>query len=146
MFSRFVRMSTLFGISIQHFFFFSPLLLSKQYFVLPFHFSKFVKNPFYFLLFWHFPFLFLFFSQFFPVLSLNKWNHSEMGCNTLNSICEWNNVSKIKHLTYKSHERKKKCLINKEQVVSWKDAKYIYTTPFSSQSYQYLNYTIFKIK
>ena len=43
-----------------------------------------------------------------------------MGCNTLNNICEWNNVSKMKHLTYKSH---KKRLIKKEQVVSWKDAK-----------------------
>ena len=38
-----------------------------------------------------------------------------MGCNTLNSICEQSNVSKIKHLTYKSHE---KHLIEKEQVVS----------------------------
>ena len=59
-------------------------------------------------------------TQIFPVLSLNKWNHSEIGCNTLNNICEWNNVSKIKHLTYKSHEKR---LIKKEQVVSWKDAK-----------------------
>ena len=45
-----------------------------------------------------------------------------MGCNTLNSICEQSNVSKIKHLTYKSHE---KHLIEKEQVVSWNDGKNI---------------------
>ena len=63
MFSRFVRMSTLFGISIQHFFFTSSSS-SKQYSVLPFHFSKFDENPFYFLLFWHFPFLLLLFFFF----------------------------------------------------------------------------------
>ena len=64
MFSRFVGMSTLFGISIQHFFFFHLFFFSKQYSVLPFHFSKFVKNPFYFLLFWHFSFSFYSFFSF----------------------------------------------------------------------------------
>ena len=62
MFSRFVGMSTLFGISIQHFFFFSPLLISKQYFVLPFHFTKFWWEPFLFSSFWHFSFSFSFYS------------------------------------------------------------------------------------
>ena len=53
-------------------------------------------------------------TQIFPVLSLNKWNHFEMGCNTLNNICEQNNVSKIKHLTYKSHEK----MLNQERTSS----------------------------
>ena len=50
-------------------------------------------------------------TQIFLVLSLNKWNYSEMGCNTLNNICEQNNVNKIKYLTYKSQEKR---LIKKE--------------------------------
>ena len=60
MFSRFVGMSTFFGISIQHFFFTSSSS-SKQYSFLPFHFSKFDENSFYYLLFDTFPFLFFFF-------------------------------------------------------------------------------------
>ena len=61
MFSRFVGMSTLFGISIQLFFFFTSSS-SNQHSFLPFHFSKFDENPFYFLLFGNFPSFFFFFS------------------------------------------------------------------------------------
>ena len=43
-----------------------------------------------------------------------------MGCNIVNNICERNNVSKIKYITYKSHEKR---LTKNEQIVSWKDAK-----------------------
>ena len=65
-FSRFVGMSTLFGISIQQkIFFFTSSSSSKQYSFLPFHFSKFDENPFYFLLFDTFPFFFFFFFKFF---------------------------------------------------------------------------------
>ena len=60
MFSRFVGMSTLFGISIQLIFFTSSS--SNQHSFLPFHFSKFDENPFYFLLFGNFPSFFFFFS------------------------------------------------------------------------------------
>ena len=66
MFSRFVGMSALFGISIhQFFFFFTSSSSSKQYSFLPFHFSKFDENPFYFLLFDTFPFFFFFFFKLF---------------------------------------------------------------------------------
>ena len=66
MFSRFVEMSTLFGISIQQiFFFFTSSSSLKQYSFLPFHFSKFDENPFYFLLFDTFPFFFFFFFKLF---------------------------------------------------------------------------------
>ena len=61
MISRFVGMSTLFGISIQHFFllFFSPLLLQSS--TPSFHFtSQNLMRTFLFSSFWHFSFSFLF--------------------------------------------------------------------------------------
>ena len=60
MFSRFVEMSTLFGISIQQNCFFSPLLLQNS--TPSFHFisQNFDENPFYLLLF--FLLFFFFFS------------------------------------------------------------------------------------
>ena len=60
MFSRFVGMSTLFGISIQHFFFFSPLLLQTN--TPSFHFTS--QNLMRTLFIFFFLTLFLFFSFF----------------------------------------------------------------------------------
>ena len=99
MFSRFVGMSTLFGISIQHFFF-HLFFFSKQYSVLPFHFSKFDKNPFYFLLFWHFPFLFLFFfnsffSFYFIFFFFLLWILAQTTTlKQTNQISSWNTMDK----------------------------------------------------
>ena len=79
MFSRFVGMSTLFGISIQQIFFFftSSSSSSKQYSFLPFHLSKFDENSSYYLLFDTFPFFFFFYffflNSFFFFFSFLLW-------------------------------------------------------------------------
>ena len=107
MFSRFVGMSTFFGISIQLFFFFNSSS-SKQYSVLPFHFSKFDENPFYFLLFDTFPFLLLFFFSFFLFLlwilaqtttlkqtdQISSWNTMDKGLKKERLIKRLNRVTR----------------------------------------------------
>ena len=64
MFSRFVRMSTLFGISIQHFFF-HLFFFFKAVFLPSLSLLKIWWEPFLFSSFWHFPFLLHFFFFFF---------------------------------------------------------------------------------
>ena len=127
MFSRFVGMSTLFEISIQHFFFTSSSS-SKQYSFLPFHFSKFDKNSFYYLLFDTFPsFSFSFFFEFFFFFlwilaqtttlkqtdQIPSWNTMDKGfkkerlIKRLNEVTS-NNVSrKKKKNTYMAQNRQK---------------------------------------
>ena len=92
MFSRFVGMSTLFGISIQHFFFFFTSSSSNQHSFLPFHFSKFDENPFYFLLFGTFPsfFFFSFYSFFFLLWILFQTTTLRK----TNQIPSWNTMDK----------------------------------------------------
>ena len=129
MFSRFVGMSTFFGISIQHFFFTSSSS-SKQYSFLPFHFSKFDENPFYFLLSNTFPFFFFFFffsfNSFFFLLwiliqnttlkqtdQIPSWNSMDKGfkkerlIKRLNRVTSDNVSRKKKKNTYMAQSRQK---------------------------------------
>ena len=103
MFSRFVGMSTLFGISIQHFFFTSSSS-SKQYSFLPFHFSKFDENSYYYLLFDTFPFFFFFFSFLLWILAqttalkqtdqISSWNTMDKGFKKERLIKRLNGVTR----------------------------------------------------
>ena len=125
MFSRFVGMSTLFGISIQHFFFPSSSS-SKQYSFLPFHFSKFDENSFYYLLFDTFPFSFLFLFILFFLLwilfqtttlkqtdQIPSWNTMDKGfkkerlIKRLNGVTSDNVSRKKKKNTYMAQSRQK---------------------------------------
>ena len=86
-------MSTLFGISIQHFFFDSSP--SKQYFFLTFHFSKFDENSFYFLLSDTFAFFFFFFSPFFSLIFFSSWILSQTTTlKQTDQISSWNTMDK----------------------------------------------------
>ena len=125
--SRFVGMSTLFGISIQ-LFFFSPLLLQSS--TPSFHFTsqKFDENPFYFLLFDTFPlFIYFFFlNSFFFLLwilfqittlkqtnQIPSWNTMDKGCKKemlikrLNRVTSDNVLRKKKKNTYIAQSRQK---------------------------------------
>ena len=125
MFSRFVGMSTLFGISIQHFLlllFFTSSSSSKQYSFLPFHFSKFDENSFYYLLFDTFLSFFLFFFLLwilFQTTTLKQtdqipsWNIMDKGfkkerlIKRLNGVTSDNVSRKKKKNTYMAQSRQK---------------------------------------
>ena len=107
------------------FFFFTSSSSSKQYSILPFHFTKFDENPFYFLLFDTFSVFFpSSWNSFFFLLwilaqtttlkqtdQIPSWNTMDMGfkkerlIKRLNGITS-NNVSKRKN-TYMAHSRQK---------------------------------------
>ena len=129
MFSRFVEMSTLFGISIQLFFFFSPLLLLQSS-IPSFHFTSqnLMRTLFIFFFFDTFLFFFFFFSQFFffsflwilaqtttlkQTDQIPSWNTMDKGfkkerlIKRLNKVTSDNVSRKKKKNTYMAQSRQK---------------------------------------
>ena len=124
MFSRFVGMSTLFGISIQHFFFFFQLFFFKVVLLPYISLLKIWWEPFLFSSFWHFSFFFLNFLNFFFLLwiltqtttlkqtdQIPSWNTMDKGFKKERLIKKLNgvtsdNVSKKKN-TYMAQSRQK---------------------------------------
>ena len=128
MFSRFVGMSTLFGISIQHFFF-HLIFFFKAVFLPSISLLKIWWEPFLFPSFWHFPsfsFSFLFFFFFFFLLwilfqtttlkqtnQIPSWNtvdkgfKKEMLIERLNGVTSDNVSRKKKKNTYMAQSRQK---------------------------------------
>ena len=131
MFSRFVGMSTLFGISIQHFFF--QLFFFKAVFIPSISFHKIWWEPFLFSSIWHFSFSFLFlfilfslFIYFFFFLlwilfqtttlkqtdQIPSWNTMDKGfkkerlIKRLNGVTR-DNVSRKRKKTYMAQSRQK---------------------------------------
>ena len=126
MFSRFVRMSTLFGISIQHFFFFWTLLIQSSTPSLHFTSQNLIRTLFIFFFLTLFLFFFFSFYSFFFLLwilaqtttskqtnQIPSWSTMDKGfkkeklIKRLNRVTSDNILRKKKQNTYMAQSRQK---------------------------------------